>query len=250
MKRIFFLSSIFLVSTWINAETLLRPGDREEIFTRPPVYGRFYKILTLDSIIGKAHINAASRVSGSIFYASPWEIMPSATDAIPGAGTAYTEGFQLGDIIQSSTRSLYVCDLVDGVSTWVSLLTSISGQEVFNSTYINNYISSYIDNITTVYIENVYADAVLSSKKTQWFMGDHSLRTIYLDEPAYEGTLTITAITSARISHLVELEKDNHYVEITSPGLLGASDTILAVSPMEKWWKRTRFRFEYYPVRN
>lgn len=116
---------------------------------------------------------------------------------------------------------------------------------VFSATTINaTTINSTILNATTI-----FADAVITEPTAMWFDGDHSLRTIYLREPAYEGTLKITAITSPRISHLVELQKDNHYVEITQPGLLGARAHIIAVSPMEKWWKRVKFKFEYVPVR-
>lgn len=102
---------------------------------------------------------------------------------------------------------------------------------------------------TTINATTIISDGVVTEPTAMWIDGDHSLRVIYLREPAYQGTLKITGETSPRISHLYELQKGNHYEEITQPGLLGARDEIIAVSPQEKWWRRVKFKFEYVPVK-
>lgn len=100
------------------------PPDRDEVFSRRPIRGRFYKILSIDDITGKAHIEASTRTAGGIIYASPWAEMPDPTDMIPGAGSipSETQPFNLGDVIQSSTRWLYINKLVNDVSKWVTLI--------------------------------------------------------------------------------------------------------------------------------
>jgi hypothetical protein len=188
---------------------------------------------------GFAHgIVVDGSVAGNVYYATPYAHLPHLQSA--------SNWLKYPSLLHGATE-IAVAGRIQLVTDWWQVLDHPlryepfgGGSIIFNATFI----SSYILNATTI-----FADAVVTEPTAMWFDGDHSLRTIYLREPAYEGTLKITAITSPRISHLVELQKDNHYVEITQPGLLGARAHIIAVSPMEKWWKRVKFKFEYVPVR-
>lgn len=99
-----------------------------------------------------------------------------------------------------------------------------------------------IDRTTSLII----VDKIVSEKYVQTFNGDNSYNIINLDSPAYAGTLEIVAITSKYISHDVLWEKDNHYEEVTLPPLEGqALGDITSVSPIVKWFPRTKYLLKY-----
>jgi len=157
------------------------------------------------------------------------------------------------------TTNWYTAKLIDNVTEWVmdydtatglinnitaitinsstAIITNITSTTINSSTAIVNNIVSNIINSSTVYVNGT---PIAATPTTQWYTGDHSVANVTLDSPAYDGTLHITCITDPDISHPIEWVEDYHYTTN-----LDGNGYIESVTPLDKWYIHTTFRFWY-----
>ena len=190
-----------------------------------------------------------------------YENLPNTTASIIDG---VTFGFSPGSIIQSTT-GLWYCELDDSSNKiWSKFIGSASpvipyatATIIHSSTIITNdlyvdFIDVDIiegDNITSNYITSVtivsttlVVDGIplIPIPDIQWYTGDHAITNVTLDNPAYDGTLHITCITDPDISHPIEWVEDYHYsINLDDDGY------IESVTPLDKWYIHTIFRFKY-----
>lgn len=98
--------------------------------------------------------------------------------------------------------------IYDG-SNWRSLLTSVGSG-------------------TTI----ILADRIVTTKTTQYFVGNNSYDVVLLDHPAFDTTLEIHLITSPHISDAMEWIEGVNWSSVKN-----ASGYITSVSPEIKWFK-------------
>ena len=160
-----------------------------------------------------------------------YENLPNTTASIIDG---VTFGFSPGSIIQSTT-GLWYCELDDSSNKiWSKFIGSASP--------VIPYATATIIHSSTIITNNLYVDGIplIPIPDIQWYTGDHTITNVTLDNPAYDGTLHITCITDPDISHPIEWVEDYHYsINLDDDGY------IESVTPLDKWYIHTIFRFKY-----
>jgi len=170
-----------------------------------------------------------------------WHVTP-AFEVMPPAGE-----YEPYEIIRSATSGFMIrSETGEEWEKW----PPVSGVNVYSATTIIS-VTQNVDilSATDVYVSGVIsASAVISPKLEQSFVGNNSKDYVNLDTPAINGTVEILAITDPVISHGVEWVEGNHWEAVKMPGIEGAGETIVSVSPVGKWWRGCTYRIRYYGV--
>lgn len=247
MKKVFFLF-LYISLTVISSFA----ADRDELFTRPPVRGRFYKMLGTDGIYSWKNIVAdevaeASGILGKIHLGLPY--IASATH-----NPVYTTGIRIlaaSDVTDATSvqtsLNWYTNQLIASVSTWVMDQSTVSdasapvvviyATDVVSVTHTSNYISTNI-----LYATTVIAEAIVNEKYTQEYAGDGGTDTVSLDYVAYTEGFIVESVTDPPISHVNEWVLNSNYTQnLDGDGHVTSIDLVSGY----RWYPHMTFRIRY-----
>ena len=253
--------------------------DRDEIFTRPPVRGSFYKLLSKDELEGRGNIVAgkvvsASGILGHVNVGLPY-ISSATHEPWIEIGTRILSASDVANIPES--LNWYTAKLVIGVTQWVmdqdtianalspvtiiyatEIVSITSTTNIVNATYIDvdiidarvfnidivnaTYIDVDVSNVDIQNVTNIYAAALVTEKYEQLYPGDGGTSDITLDHIAHTEGFVLEAVTDPHISHVNEWVLDSAY----SQTLDGDGYVVsISITSGYRWYEGITFRIRY-----